>query len=318
MARSQEEVYAGLGALLETNPEDHDGEPEDVIERPARTQRVEALDEDADDDLDEGEDADEGDDEASSEEPFKVLVVDGKEYPVESEDDYQALAQKGLHYTYKSQELSRVQSEFEQQKAEAEQRLSQQLQEYTTALPQLIALLEQPLGQEPNWLELAQTDPAKHAVLREQWNQQTAKRDAAKAELAAAQAEQQRIANDAFGRWVADQDTKLKEHVPGWTDTTEPEAVQHLISEGFSAQELQNPLFRDFRVRKLLLDAMNYNRVSTNGKREVVKAGQTIEPHKGKKQPTKRSRAYREKRQAARKTGDVRAVGDVMAGLFND
>lgn len=317
MARSQQEVYAGLGALLETSPDGQDVEPEEVIEEPETPNDVDALAEDADTEL-EGEDADDEGADASSSEPFKVLVVEGKEYPVASEDDYQTLAQKGLHYTYKSQELSRQQSEFTEQKAQAEQQLSQQLQEYTSALPQLIALLEQPLGQEPDWVTLAQTEPAKYAVLREQWNQQTAKRDAAVSELNAARTEQQRIATDQFNRWIADQDAKLAEHVPGWTDSTEPEAIQHLTSEGFSPEELQNPLFRDFRVRKLLLDAMRYNKVSATGKKEVVKAGKTIEPHKGKKQPTKRSQRYRKAREAAKTTGDVRAVGNVMAGLFGD
>jgi hypothetical protein len=61
---------------------------------------------------------------STSEKPFKVLKVQGKEIPVATEEEYDALASKGLDYTKKTQLLADDRRTAESQLREEEKRLA--------------------------------------------------------------------------------------------------------------------------------------------------------------------------------------------------
>ena len=196
----------------------------DVIEE-------EALPEAAELELDEAEDEEdfEYDDEIDDEEQLEVeeeqeqptlytIRVDGEEVEVTLEELQNGYSRQ-QDYTRKTQELSQQRKTIEQQQRE----LAERDAIYAQLLPKMEAQISGELANEPDWTQLYEDDPVGYVREKQLW-------DDRKEKLAAAQAEQQRLQQEAFekqqqqyAQMVQEGQQRLLEIIPEWQN---PETAQ--------------------------------------------------------------------------------------------
>lgn len=203
---------------------------------------------------DEGEDEGEPERDEEGQEPEPLdpektvvpVTIDGKVQQV-------SLAElvKGYHrtadYTRKTMALAENVKAVQQKEALVQQERAQ----YATLLPAFIAKLEAMSATDPNWEELSVTDPV-------EFNRLWAAKQLREQQIAAAQAEQQRVAwqhkqqRDALDAEHTEAErAKLFEANPRWSDPVKWKADQakvreYLIDQGFTPQDLSG--VKDHRI----------------------------------------------------------------------
>ena len=208
----------------------------------------------------------EEDAESSEDESFDILgaivEVDGEEITVE---ELKAANLRQRDYTRKTQELAEQRKALEAQYSEIERERAQ----YAQMLPALQQRLEQK-EQEPDWDTLYDTDPTMAAKAERQWRKQQEERQA---QIAAVQAEQQRVyalqqqkMQQMQEQYVTQQREILPEVIPEWRDSkvAAQEATQirdFLLGEGFTEQDIGG--LTNATLVKLARKAMLYDRGET-------------------------------------------------------
>ena len=241
---------------------------EEVVEEAEPSEEMEATEE-TDNSVVEGSEEElevEEDAESSEDESFDILgaivEVDGEEITVE---ELKAANLRQRDYTRKTQELAEQRKALEAQYSEIERERAQ----YAQMLPALQQRLEQK-EQEPDWDTLYDTDPTMAAKAERQWRKQQEERQA---QIAAVQAEQQRVQalqqekmQQMQEQYVTQQREMLPEVIPEWRDSkvAAQEATQirdFLLGEGFSEQDIGG--LTNATLVKLARKAMLYDRGET-------------------------------------------------------
>ena len=303
-----------LMAMLDEVPEEQTEAIEDSLDEQQEEEAQEAdaeQSEEADDDLQDetSEDDAEEVDADSDEQPQSLkLKVNGEELE-KPLDEVIALAQQGLDYTKKTQEVAeqrkaleeyaqtiKVQEEAFQQQVQLQQALIGDVAELTAIDKQLAQF------NDVNWQELSDTDFVEAQKLFFTFNQLQQKRSELATGLETkAQQVQQQEAKRLQERIEKGKEILAKE-IPNWSRETTQELVAVGKEYGFTDDELGTII--DPRHVKVLHDAMQWRKLQKNSvvKNKVSQAKPVVKPgSKDTKQEA--TSAKRQVRDALRKTG---------------
>lgn len=297
---------------------------EEVVEEAEPSEEMEATEE-TDNSVVEGSEEElevEEDAESSEDESFDILgaivEVDGEEITVE---ELKAANLRQRDYTRKTQELAEQRKALEAQYSEIERERAQ----YAQMLPALQQRLEQK-EQEPDWDTLYDTDPTMAAKAERQWRKQQEERQA---QIAAVQAEQQRVQalqqqkmQQMQEQYVTQQREMLPEVIPEWRDSkvAAQEATQirdFLLGEGFTEQDIGG--LTNATLVKLARKAMLYDRGETRvtaAKAKPKKArAKTLRSGSKASQPRPKSDAQKAI-QNAKQSGRVQDAAQAIKALL--
>lgn len=297
---------------------------EEVVEEAEPSEEMEATEE-TDNSVVEGSEEElevEEDAESSEDESFDILgaivEVDGEEITVE---ELKAANLRQRDYTRKTQELAEQRKALEAQYSEIERERAQ----YAQMLPALQQRLEQK-EQEPDWDTLYDTDPTMAAKAERQWRKQQEERQA---QIAAVQAEQQRVQalqqqkmQQMQEQYVTQQREMLPEVIPEWRDSkvAAQEATQirdFLLGEGFTEQDIGG--LTNATLVKLARKAMLYDRGETRvtaAKAKPKKArAKTLKSGTKASQPRPKSDAQKAI-QNAKQSGRVQDAAQAIKALL--
>lgn len=302
-----------LMAMLDEVPEEQDAV--EAIEEQLDEQdeqEVEATESEGDESSEdeELETDDEAVEEDSDEQPISVvkLKVNGEELE-KPLDEVIALAQQGVDYTKKTQEVAeqrkaleeyaqtiKVQEEAFQQQVQLQQALIGDVAELTAVDKQLAQF------NDVNWQELSDTDFVEAQKLFFTYNQLQQKRSELATNLESkAQQVQQEQAKRMQERIEKGKEVLAKE-IPNWSRETTQELVAVGKEYGFTDDELGTII--DPRHVKVLHDAMQWRKLQKNSvvKNKVSQAKPVVKPG-AKDTKQEATSAKRQVRDALRKTG---------------
>ena len=305
----QSRLEAMLGDSIESDvqpteaPEEKEQPPlEAEAEATEEVESEEATDDNPDDQAEEEE-------QSQDEVPAILkLKVNGEE--VEKPlDEVVALAQQGLDYTQKTQQVAEQRKELEtyaEQIKAQEQAFQQQMQLNNVLIEDVakITALDQQLNQysNVNWQELSDNDFVEAQKHFFTYNQLQQERSALVSQF---EAKKQQIASQQ-AQLMADRVAKGKEvlakEIPGWSQETTQQLVTVGKEYGFSDAELNSIV--DPRHVKVLHDAMQWRKLQQNStvKKKVSSAKPVVRPG-AKDTKAEANSNVRQLRESLRKTG---------------
>lgn len=260
--------------------------------------------------------------EVEDEEPELYTVkVDGQEHEVTLDELLSGYSFR-RHNTQRSQELAAERKELEAEVAT----VREDRQKYRERLEALEKALAEVSPQEPDWERLKQENPQQYLLVRDEWNQLQAQRQALADEQ---QAEAQREYDEAVKAFEAQKGVeadKLIEAIPAWTDHDKARkelaaikraAIQHY---GYTEEELR-PLI-DSRAILVLRDAVRHRRIRAKGKETVEgkrkkKSGTPLKPGAKKPRSTKRAKAARRHQTNRRRLAESGSMTDASRAIFD-
>jgi hypothetical protein len=310
-----------LGDSIESDvkpPELQDEEEQTPLEAEAEdTEEVES-EEATDEPNDEAEEEEQSQDEVPA---ILKLKVNGEdvEKPL---DEVVALAQQGLDYTQKTQQVAEQRKELEayaQQIQMQEQAFQQQMQLNNVLIEDVakITALDQQLNQysNVNWQELSDNDFVEAQKHFFTYNQLQQERSALVSQF---EAKKQQIANQQ-SQLMADRVAKGKEvlakEIPGWSQETTQQLVTVGKEYGFSDAELNSIV--DPRHVKVLHDAMQWRKLQQNStvKKKVSSAKPVVRPG-AKDTKAEANSNVRNLREQLRKTGKSDAAQKLIENML--
>ncbi len=259
--------------VVETEQTEVDVIEEEELPEAAELELEEAEEEDDFEYDDEIDDEEQLEVEEEQEQPALYTIrVDGQEVEVTLEELQNGYSRQ-QDYTRKTQELSQQRKTIEQQQRE----LAERDAIYAQLLPKMEAQISGELGNEPDWNQLYEDDPVGYVREKQLW-------DDRKEKLAAAQAEQQRLQQEAFtqqqqqyAQMVQEGQQRLLEIVPEWQNPETAQQEKLAIREyginvlGYSPQEMDSVY--DYRALLGLRNAwLNSKTVEAVRKKPTQKA----------------------------------------------
>jgi len=304
----QSRLETMLGDSVESDvkpPELQDEEEQTPLEAEAEdTEEVESEEatEEPDDEVEEEE---QSEDEVPA---ILKLKVNGEdvEKPL---DEVVALAQQGLDYTQKTQQVAEQRKELEayaEQIKMQEQAFQEQTQLNNVLIEDVakITSLDQQLNQyaNVNWQELSDSDfveAQKHFFTYNQLQQQRSQL------VSQFEAKKQQVVHQQtqlMSEKIAKGKEVLAKEIPGWSQETTQQLVSVGKEYGFSDAELNSIV--DPRHVKVLHDAMQWRKLQQNStvKKKVSSAKPVVKPG-SKDTKAEASSAHRQLRESLRKTG---------------
>ena len=274
----------------------------------SETEESQETDEDTEDEEPEAEENDESED-SENEQPKSVkLKVNGEELE-KPLDEVIALAQQGLDYTKKTQEVAeqrKALEEYAQTVKVQEETFMQQVQLQNALIGDVAELtaVDKQLAQfnDVNWPELSDNDFVEAQKLFFKFNQLQQKRSTLATELEAkAQQVQQNQAKRMQEQIERGKEILAKE-IPNWSRETTQELITIGKDYGFTDDELGTII--DPRHVKVLHDAMQWRKLQKNSvvKNKVSQAKPVVKPG-AKDTKQEATSAKRQVRDALRKTG---------------
>ena len=318
----QSRLEAMLGDSIESDvqpteaPEEKEQPPlEAEAEATEEVESEEATDDNPDD-------QDEEEEQSQDEVPAILkLKVNGEE--VEKPlDEVVALAQQGLDYTQKTQQVAEQRKELEtyaEQIKAQEQAFQQQMQLNNVLIEDVakITALDQQLNQysNVNWQELSDNDFVEAQKHFFTYNQLQQERSALVSQF---EAKKQQIASQQ-AQLMADRVAKGKEvlakEIPGWSQETTQQLVTVGKEYGFSDAELNSIV--DPRHVKVLHDAMQWRKLQQNStvKKKVSSAKPVVRPG-AKDTKAEANSNVRNLREQLRKTGKSDAAQKLIENML--
>jgi hypothetical protein len=311
-----------LGDSIESDvkpPELQDEEEQTPLEAEAEaTEEVESEEATDDNPDDQAEEEEQSQDEVPA---ILKLKVNGEdvEKPL---DEVVALAQQGLDYTQKTQQVAEQRKELEayaQQIQMQEQAFQQQMQLNNVLIEDVakITTLDQQFNQygNVNWQQLSDNDfveAQKHFFtynqLQQERSQLVSQFEAKKQQIASHQAQlmSERVAK---GKEV------LAKEIPGWSQETTQKLVSVGKEYGFSDAELNSIV--DPRHVKVLHDAMQWRKLQNNSsvKKKVSSAKPVVRPG-AKDTKAEANSNVRNLREQLRKTGKSDAAQKLIENML--
>lgn len=274
----------------------------------SETEESQETDEDTEDEEPEAEENDESED-SENEQPKSVkLKVNGEELE-KPLDEVIALAQQGLDYTKKTQEVAeqrKALEEYAQTVKVQEETFMQQVQLQNALIGDVAELtaVDKQLAQfnDVNWQELSDNDFVEAQKLFFTFNQLQQKRSTLATELEAkAQQVQQNQAKRMQEQIERGKEILAKE-IPNWSRETTQELITIGKDYGFTDDELGTII--DPRHVKVLHDAMQWRKLQKNSvvKNKVSQAKPVVKPG-AKDTKQEATSAKRQVRDQLRKTG---------------
>jgi hypothetical protein len=318
----QSRLETMLGDSVESDvkpPELQDEEEQTPLEAEAEdTEEVES--EEATDEPD-----DEAEEEEQSEEDevpaILKLKVNGEE--VEKPlDEIVALAQQGLDYTQKTQQVAEQRKELEayaEQIKMQEQAFQEQMQLNNVLIEDVakITSLDQQLNQyaNVNWQELSDSDfveAQKHFFTYNQLQQQRSQL------VSQFEAKKQQVVHQQtqlMSEKIAKGKEVLAKEIPGWSQETTQQLVSVGKEYGFSDAELNSIV--DPRHVKVLHDAMQWRKLQQNStvKKKVSSAKPVVKPG-AKDTKAEANSNHRNLREQLRKTGKSDAATKLIENML--
>jgi hypothetical protein len=249
------------------------------------------------------------------------LKVNGEEIE-KPLDEVVALAQQGLDYTQKTQQVAEQKKELEayaEQIKAQEQAFQQQMQLNNVLIEDVakITALDQQLNQysNVNWQELSDNDFVEAQKHFFTYNQLQQERSALVSQF---EAKKQQIANQQ-SQLMADRVAKGKEvlakEIPGWSQETTQQLVTVGKEYGFSDAELNSIV--DPRHVKVLHDAMQWRKLQQNStvKKKVSSAKPVVRPG-AKDTKAEANSNVRNLREQLRKTGKSDAAQKLIENML--
>lgn len=284
---------------------EEDGEEENDLQDEA-----EADDSEEEDSLDEeSQDEDESDTEDSNEQPKSLKIkVNGEELE-KPLDEVIALAQQGLDYTKKTQEVAeqrKALEEYAQTVQVQEQVFMQQVQLQNALIGDVAELtaVDKQLAQfnDVNWQELSDNDFVEAQKLFFTFNQLQQKRSTLATELEAKAQQVQQTQAKRMQEQIERGKEILAKEIPNWSRETTQELITIGKDYGFTDDELGTII--DPRHVKVLHDAMQWRKLQKNSvvKNKVSQAKPVVKPG-AKDTKQEATSAKRQVRDALRKTG---------------
>ena len=224
-------------------------------------------------------------------------------------DEVVALAQQGLDYTQKTQQVAEQRKELEayaQQIQMQEQAFQEQMQLNNVLIEDVakITSLDQQLNQyaNVNWQQLSDNDFVEAQKLFFSYNQLQTERSQLVSQFEAKKQQVVQKQTQLMSEKIAKGKEILAKEIPNWS----PETNQALLSTGkdygFSDAELNSIV--DPRHVKVLHDAMQWRKLQQNStvKKKVSSAKPVVKPG-SKDTKAEASSAHRQLRESLRKTG---------------
>lgn len=330
MESPQSRLEAMLGDIQEEAIQEQPiEEPQEVEEETVEETEEEVVEETEDptdeaSDDDEPETEDDVEEDSDEEQPIQnvKLKVNGEEIE-KPLDEVVALAQQGLDYTKKTQEVAEQRKELESLQAQFNETTKQyqEQQQLNNLLIEDVAkitALDQQLAQYQNvdWQQLSDSDFVEAQKLFFQYNQLQKERTDAVSQFetkrqTALTKQQQMIADQ-----VAKGKEQLAKEIPNWS----PETTQAIISVGkeygFTDNELNGII--DPRHVRVLHDAMQWRKLKNKNsvtKKKVASAKPVVKP--GSKDPKKAVNSNTKKiREQLRRTGSSELASKLIENMI--
>ena len=289
----QSRLEAMLGDIQEEPiTQDVQEEPQEVEEEES-TEVEEDVEESTDEETLETEDETEEED-SDEEQPVQnvKLKVNGEEIE-KPLDEVVALAQQGLDYTKKTQEVAEQRKAVEalQQELNMATQQFQEQQQLNNLLIEDVAkvtALDQQLAQYQNvdWQKLSDSDFVEAQKLFFEYNQLQQERSNAVSQFETKRQEALNKQQQMIAAQVAKGKEQLAKEIPNWSPQTTQEIIEHSKTYGFTDGELNSIV--DPRHVRVLHDAMQWQKLKSKNsvtKKKVASAKPVVKP--GSKDPKK-------------------------------
>lgn len=302
-----DEVPDEQEALLAIEEQLDDVEDTEELEE-SETEESQETDEDTEDEEPEAEENDESED-SENEQPKSVkLKVNGEELE-KPLDEVIALAQQGLDYTKKTQEVAeqrKALEEYAQTIQVQEQKFNEALQLNQALISEVAQLtnIDNQLAQfnDVNWQELSDNDFVEAQKLFFTYNQLQQQRANLAQDLGQKQQQLQAQQAQSVQERVAKGKEILAKEIPNWSRETSQAIITTGKEYGFTDDELG--MIVDPRHVKVLHDAMQWRKLQSNStvKNKVSQAKPVVKPG-AKDTKQEATSAKRQVRDQLRKTG---------------
>ncbi len=306
----QDKVMAMLDEVSDDESINLDAPEEELEQEEVPEEEAEESEEPEGDDEEPTEDEEVEEDEDSVEEQPKSLKlkINGEELE-KPLDEVIALAQQGLDYTKKTQEVAeqrkaleeyaqtvKVQEEVFMQQVQLQQALIGDVAQLTAVDKQLAAF------NDVNWQELSDNDFVEAQKLFFTYNQLQQQRGQLATELEAKAQQIQQTQSAKMQEKIAQGKEILAKEIPNWSRETTQELMTFGKEYGFSDDELGTII--DPRHVKVLHDAMQWRKLQKNSvaKNKVSQAKPVVKPG-AKDTKQEATSANRQVREQLRKTG---------------
>ena len=317
----QSRLETMLGDSIESDvkpPELQDEEEQTPLEAEAEATEEVESEEATDEPDDEAEEEEQSQDEVPA---ILKLKVNGEdvEKPL---DEVVALAQQGLDYTQKTQQVAEQRKELEayaQQIQMQEQAFQEQMQLNNVLIEDVakITSLDQQLNQyaNVNWQQLSDNDFVEAQKLFFTYNQLQQERSQLVSQFEAKKQQVVQKQTQLMSEKIAKGKEILAKEIPNWS----PETNQALLSTGkdygFSDAELNSIV--DPRHVKVLHDAMQWRKLQQNStvKKKVSSAKPVVKPG-SKDTKAEASSNHRQLREQLRKTGKSDAAQKLIENML--
>lgn len=274
----------------------------------SETEESQETDDDTEDEEPEAEKDDESED-SENEQPKSVrLKVNGEELE-KPLDEVIALAQQGLDYTKKTQEVAeqrKALEEYAQTIQVQEQKFNEALQLNQALISEVAQLtnIDNQLAQfnDVNWQELSDTDFVEAQKLFFTYNQLQQQRSKVADDLSQKQQQLQAQQAQSVQERIAKGKEILAKEIPNWSRDTSQAIISTGKEYGFTDDELG--MIVDPRHVKVLHDAMQWRKLQSNSvvKNKVSQAKPVVKPG-AKDTKQEATSAKRQVRDQLRKTG---------------
>lgn len=292
--------------------EDTNSEPEmeeEVVED------TEEIDPETEDDVEE---------ESDEEQPIETirLKVNGEEIE-KPLDEVVALAQQGLDYTKKTQEVAEQRKALEalQEQVKAQEAVLQQTNQLSGELMEDVAkitTLDQQLAQYQNvdWAKLSDSDFVEAQKLFFTYNQLQQDRNSLVSQFETKRQQYASQQQQIIAEKVKQGKEILAKEIPNWSPETTQEIVSVGKDYGFTDAELNSII--DPRHVKVLHDAMQWRKLQSKNsvtKKKVASAKPVVKP--GSKDPTRVASSNAKKmREQLRKTGSSDLASKLIENMI--
>ena len=262
--------------------------------------------------------------EDSEEQPIQniKLKVNGEEIE-KPLDEVVALAQQGLDYTKKTQEVAEQRKELESLQAQFNETTKQyqEQQQLNNLLIEDVAkvtALDQQLAQYQNvdWQQLSDSDFVEAQKLFFQYNQLQKERTEAVSQFEAKQREALNRQQQMIAQQVAKGKEQLAKEIPNWSQETTQDIITNGKEYGFTDAELNSII--DPRHVRVLHDAMQWRKLKSKNsvtKKKVASAKPVVRP--GSKDPKKAvSSSTKKMREQLRRTGSSELASKLIENMI--
>ena len=310
---NQSSAQEKLMAMLDEVPDEQDAveaieeQLDEEVEQEVDTEESEEADADSDDEELETDAEEDGED--SDEQPTSLkLKVNGEELEKPLEEVI-ALAQQGLDYTKKTQEVAeqrKALEEYAQTIKVQEQKFQEQVSLNNALIGDIAKLqaVDNQLDQfkDVNWQELSDTDFVEAQKLFFTYNQLQQQRSVLATDLVQKQTALQEQQAQSLQERIEKGKEIIAKEIPNWSRETSQALISTGKEYGFTDDELG--MIVDPRHVKVLHDAMQWRKLQTNSvvKNKVSQAKPVVKPG-AKDTKQEATAAKRQVRDQLRKTG---------------